>query len=87
MWTFVKIYLHRSKNDKLESTLKNTMISEVIQKFECFKYNEYIKILFSSPASICPYIYVAYHCSSKRVAVTNNIQPTVQAACVQRARR
>lgn len=41
--TFVKIYLHSSKNDKLESTHKNAMISEVIQKCKCFKYNEYIK--------------------------------------------
>lgn len=41
--TFVKIYLHSSKNDKLESTHKNAMISEVIQKRKCFKYNEYIK--------------------------------------------
>lgn len=66
------------------------MISEVIQKFKCFKYNEYIKsyqVVFSSPSSICPYIQVADHCSSKTGAVTNNIQPTVQAASVQRASR
>lgn len=68
--TFVKIYLHSSKNEKLESTHKNAMISEVIQKCECFRYNEYIKtyqVVFSSPASICPYIQVANHWAQRQV--------------------
>lgn len=83
---FVKIYLHSSKNDRLESTQMLWFLKWF--RIKCFKYNAYIKsyqVVFSSSASICPFIYFADHCSSG--ALTNNIEPTVQAACVQRVSR